>query len=147
MPAGPYRPTIPYPGDWDLDAACLGEDPAMFFPGQGEAHGPALRICADCPVKEPCLEHALKHERSGIWGGTSERERRRLRRMVGIEEPKELGLAPGRASPGNPRGTYCNGTNASYHSGCRCVECGAAHRAYNRAGRIRRAGGQQEDVA
>ena len=66
---------------WQDDAACLGMDPDLFFPEQGDDQGPAKAICAICPVREPCLEKALTppFELFGIWGGSSERERRRMR--------------------------------------------------------------------
>lgn len=65
---------------WQADAACRGVDPDLFFPERGESTREAKEICGICPVRRACLEHALAHgERHGIWGGTSERERRRLR--------------------------------------------------------------------
>lgn len=69
---------------WMVDARCLDADPEAFFPEKGGSTREAKRICADCPVAEPCLEYALEHdERFGIWGGLSERERRRARRLRG----------------------------------------------------------------
>lgn len=66
--------------DWADRGACLGEPPALFFPGQGEDASIAKGICARCPVREECLDYAMRHtERFGIWGGLSERERRRIR--------------------------------------------------------------------
>jgi WhiB family redox-sensing transcriptional regulator len=62
-------------------ANCLGVDPELFFPGQGESTADAKAVCAGCVVRAQCLEHALTHaEKHGIWGGLSERERRRIRR-------------------------------------------------------------------
>lgn len=67
--------------DWS-DAACRGLDAELFYPGRGESTRPAKSVCRDCPVKAECLEFALvNHEGHGIWGGVSERERRRLRRV------------------------------------------------------------------
>ncbi len=69
---------------WMVDARCLDADPEAFFPEKGGSTREAKRICAECPVKEPCLEYALANdERFGIWGGLSERERRRVRRLRG----------------------------------------------------------------
>lgn len=69
---------------WMVDARCLDADPEAFFPEKGGSTREAKRICADCPVAEPCLEYALANdERFGIWGGLSERERRRVRRLRG----------------------------------------------------------------
>jgi hypothetical protein len=55
------------------------EHPAVnFFPGRGESAAPAKAVCRRCPVRSPCLEFALEHDVSGVWGGTSERQRRQL---------------------------------------------------------------------
>lgn len=68
--------------EWMVDARCLDADPEAFFPEKGGSTREAKRICADCPVTEACLEYALENdERFGIWGGLSERERRRVRRL------------------------------------------------------------------
>lgn len=53
----------------------------LFFPTRGEATREARDICAECPARAACLDHGLA-EKVGIWGGTSERERRRLRRKL-----------------------------------------------------------------
>ncbi len=67
---------------WRNRAACKGIDPDIFFPVSEEDAEPAKAICAECPVREACLEHALAHrEREGIWGGFTERERRRIVRQ------------------------------------------------------------------
>lgn len=61
--------------------SCRGLDPDLFFPERGEPSVRAKQVCGDCIVRDECLRYALDHnERYGIWGGTSERERRRLRR-------------------------------------------------------------------
>lgn len=66
---------------WQADGLCRGLDPELFFPTRGEDAAPAKEICADCPVRNDCLEHALaNHENFGVWGGASERERKRIRR-------------------------------------------------------------------
>ena len=68
---------------WHEQAACRGLDPELFFPHRGESTAQACAVCHRCPVQLLCREHALlKPERFGIWGATSERERRRLRRKV-----------------------------------------------------------------
>ncbi|MFT5222359.1 MAG: WhiB family redox-sensing transcriptional regulator [Glaciecola sp.] len=70
--------------EWMLEAKCLDADPEAFFPEKGGSTREAKRICAACPVRDECLDHALvNEERFGIWGGYSERERRRMRRMAG----------------------------------------------------------------
>lgn len=67
---------------WLEKAACAGVDPELFFPGRGESTREARAICAGCEVRATCLEHALDAgEKFGIWGGKSERERRRIRRQ------------------------------------------------------------------
>ena len=75
----------PPPGGWRYRAACRGDDLDLFFPGRGESAEPARRVCAGCPVREPCLDYALRHGIThGIWGGLAERDRRALRsRRVG----------------------------------------------------------------
>jgi WhiB family redox-sensing transcriptional regulator len=61
--------------EWQERALCSQTDPEAFFPEKG--------ICGRCEVKAECLEYALGHdERFGIWGGLSERERRKLKRRV-----------------------------------------------------------------
>lgn len=74
-------PIEPLP--WAADAKCLQADPETFFPEKGGSTREAKRICAQCDVRDPCLAYALDNdERFGIWGGLSERERRRLKRMA-----------------------------------------------------------------
>ena len=64
---------------WWFAGLCAQTDPELFFPEKGGSTRAAKRVCAGCPVRAQCLEHALAHdERYGVWGGTSERERRRL---------------------------------------------------------------------
>ena len=66
---------------WQTDALCAQTDPEAFFPEKGGSTRDAKRICTTCDVRDQCLEYALQNdERFGIWGGLSERERRRLRR-------------------------------------------------------------------
>ena len=67
---------------WRNRAACRGVDPDIFFPVSDEEAVPAKIICGDCPVREACLEWALAtRERDGVWGGATERERRRMIRQ------------------------------------------------------------------
>lgn len=75
------------PPPWAADALCHGAT-EVFFPPVGGTGNRAKAICARCPVREECLEHALtKPEPFGIWGGTSENERRRMRRARGLTGP------------------------------------------------------------
>jgi WhiB family redox-sensing transcriptional regulator len=69
---------------WQEQALCAQTDPEAFFPEKGGSTREAKRICVGCDVKGECLEYALgQDERFGIWGGLSERERRRLKRAAG----------------------------------------------------------------
>ena len=69
------------PEPWMDYAACRDLDPDIFFPGAGSEGNEAKKVCAVCPCKKSCLDYALRTEiKHGIWGGTSERERRALRR-------------------------------------------------------------------
>ncbi len=68
---------------WQEQALCAETDPEAFFPEKGGSTREAKKICTGCEVKAQCLEYALANdERFGIWGGLSERERRRLRRRT-----------------------------------------------------------------
>src|SRR5690348_6062526 len=71
---------------WMRDGKCRGIDPAEFFPSDGLGVDRARRVCEDCPVRAECLEYALEYRiEHGVWGGASERERRRiLRRRRGV---------------------------------------------------------------
>jgi WhiB family redox-sensing transcriptional regulator len=66
---------------WMADGKCRELPPETFFPTDGVGVEIARRVCAGCPVKEPCLEYALFHRiEHGVWGGHSERARRRILR-------------------------------------------------------------------
>jgi WhiB family redox-sensing transcriptional regulator len=68
---------------WMQQARCLYAEPDTFFPEKGGSTKEAKRICAGCEVRAECLEYALANdERFGIWGGLSERERRKLKRLA-----------------------------------------------------------------
>lgn len=109
----------PEPPPWKAKASCAGADRDLFFPGRGENDriNAAKAICASCPVRVECLDFALANrELFGIWGGTTEKERRRLRarrqpgrpaveesrrrtvramatRLTSVEIARELGLS------------------------------------------------------
>lgn len=69
------------PVDWQTNARCTEVDPEIFFPERGGSSKAARQVCNNCQVRDICLEYALNNkEQFGIWGGTSERERRRLRK-------------------------------------------------------------------
>lgn len=80
-------PSLPDPPAWRDQGACRGADPALWFPERGQSCVEAKTICAGCPVRGECLDFALDlGEKFGIWGGKSERERRRMRpaRRTGV---------------------------------------------------------------
>ena len=67
---------------WQERSLCAQTDPEAFFPEKGGSTREAKKVCVGCEVRAECLEYALANdERFGIWGGLSERERRRLRRQ------------------------------------------------------------------
>ena len=66
---------------WQDRALCAQTDPEAFFPEKGGSTREAKKVCRTCEVRAECLDYTLEHdERFGIWGGLSERERRRLKR-------------------------------------------------------------------
>lgn len=68
---------------WQERALCAQTDPEAFFPEKGGSTRDAKKVCLSCEVRGDCLEYALANdERFGIWGGLSERERRRLKRAA-----------------------------------------------------------------
>lgn len=68
---------------WQERALCAQTDPEAFFPEKGGSTREAKKVCVSCDVRAECLEYALENdERFGIWGGLSERERRKLKRRV-----------------------------------------------------------------
>ncbi len=70
--------------EWHGRALCAQTDPEAFFPEKGGSTRDAKKICTGCDVRADCLSYALANdERFGIWGGLSERERRRLKRLAG----------------------------------------------------------------
>jgi WhiB family redox-sensing transcriptional regulator len=69
---------------WRSQGRCRGTDPDIFYPAVEDeaAAREAKAICSTCPVRTPCLEHALAvREKFGVWGGLTERERRRALRQ------------------------------------------------------------------
>jgi WhiB family transcriptional regulator, redox-sensing transcriptional regulator len=81
---GPIELTTELAAEWRARAACSGYQHALFFP-VGDTDGAAIErareICLNCAVTDDCLEYALEtNQRAGIWGGTTEEERRSLRR-------------------------------------------------------------------
>jgi WhiB family redox-sensing transcriptional regulator len=72
---------------WQARANCMGVDPELFFPERGASTREAKEVCRGCVVREDCLEFAIANgEKFGIWGGMSERERRRVRRARVLQQ-------------------------------------------------------------
>jgi WhiB family redox-sensing transcriptional regulator len=80
--------------DWMSQGNCRAMDPAVFFPSDGIGVQAAQRVCAECVVKNPCLEYALVNRiDEGVWGGASERHRKRLlnqhrRQAAGVRQER-----------------------------------------------------------
>jgi WhiB family redox-sensing transcriptional regulator len=67
-------------GSWVQHAACRGTGLGPYFPKGGASATPAKAVCAQCPVRRECLSYALQNTQlQGVWGGTSDAERRALR--------------------------------------------------------------------
>lgn len=90
--------------DWMAQGNCRYEPPATFFPSDGVGVEVAKRICAECPAKAPCLEYALRHRIDhGVWGGTSERQRRRILKKRRLDRVAELQVTAGEMEPASAR--------------------------------------------
>jgi WhiB family redox-sensing transcriptional regulator len=82
---GPTQLATGTVADWRVRAACAGYPNKLFFPTEGSTDEAAIEkaksICAVCAVADECLTYSLEtNQRSGIWGGTTEKERKSLRR-------------------------------------------------------------------
>lgn len=81
-PAGIVKQGGDLSTDWMAGGKCRDMDPSLFFPNDGIGVQVAQRICAECSVRSACLEYALTNRVDhGVWGGASERERRRILRQ------------------------------------------------------------------
>ena len=92
---------VPIVVRWRELAACRGADLDVFFPGRGESAEPARRVCATCPVREPCLDYALSSGVTcGVWGGLAERDRRELRtrRLGAARRERDTAIAAAAAA-------------------------------------------------
>jgi len=79
--------------EWAEHALCAQTDPEIFFPDKGGSTREAKAVCGRCDVRPQCLDYALSRvERFGIWGGTSERERRKIADTVAIRVLKRTGI-------------------------------------------------------
>lgn len=77
---------------WMARGLCAAKPPSLFFPSDGVGVEVAKRICEECPVRGTCLEYAIENRIDhGVWGGTSERERRRILKARGARRPVSVG--------------------------------------------------------
>lgn len=104
---------------WQVDAACRGLDPDLFYIERGELTASAKWVCASCPVTAECLDFALTHyEKFGIWGGRSERERRQLRRLLPPARPTSSKVCPRCGDTFRPSGRthrFCSADCRAHH--------------------------------
>lgn len=78
---------------WMAEGLCADKPPSLFFPSDGVGVDVARKVCADCPVRTECLEYALTNRIDhGVWGGTSERERRRIIKSRAGEQRTPVGV-------------------------------------------------------
>jgi WhiB family redox-sensing transcriptional regulator len=83
VPHGMAGNGLPVELQWQERALCAQTDPEAFFPEKGGSTREAKRVCLTCEVRSECLDYALANdERFGIWGGLSERERRRVKKRA-----------------------------------------------------------------
>lgn len=76
-----HRPELLIPLPWMGGANCATTDPELFFPRSGDSLTAVRRVCANCPVKQACLDYAIKNSvQAGIWGGRTLKERRAIQR-------------------------------------------------------------------
>jgi WhiB family redox-sensing transcriptional regulator len=112
---------------WMADAACRGLNSELFFLEKGESTAEAKAVCGACPVADACLAYALNNRIVfGIWGGKSEKTRKKLRRDL---VPCLRGVT-----------TVPHATQLSYRRGCRCDGCREANSQYVRLLRHKAAG-------
>lgn len=113
------RVAEPEDDEWRDRAVCSQSDPEIWFPQKGGSTRRPKSLCISCPVQQECLDYALTHdERFGVWGGYSERERRKLLKgeeviQLQVQE-RRIQDALNRPFPHGEKG---------YQRGCRCVAC------------------------
>ncbi len=105
---------------WQESSNCLGVDPDLFFPERGASTKEAKEVCRGCVVRNDCLEFALANgEKFGIWGGMSERERRRIRRQRALDRQAEAERLQVFAQGGALAGDQVGASGAKTASGAR----------------------------
>ncbi len=110
-------PRIHRPEPWTEFAACQYVDADLWFPVKGGLPRRAKRICMDCEVRAECLDYALRgNEQYGVWGGTSEKQRRRMRADLGLSRQCDAGLHEMTPANTSPRGSCraCNTTGSRH---------------------------------
>jgi WhiB family redox-sensing transcriptional regulator len=105
------------PPAWQAEAACIGAPPGLFFSERGDNAkiAAAKKLCAQCPVREECLEFGLM-EKHGVWGGLSERQRREVRRERAVvvgplplhRQPRDCAVCGDEFSPTSNSSTLCS---------------------------------------
>lgn len=131
---------------WMADASCRGMDPSLFFAERGAPTATAKAVCAGCPVTAECLAYAINlGERNGVWGGLSERQRRKIRTRLNGGTPGPP-TRRGHGAHGPKAQPIRHGTPSGYNLHRRsgenaCDDCADAWRTYRRdIERARRAG-------
>ena len=115
--------------EWGQFAACAGSDIELFYPEQGDDSKAAKRVCYECPVQQECLDYALiSIERHGVWGGTSEKQRRTMRQQMAPRCELCRDLAT----------TTARGTYSHYCARCRISTLQKQRTEYNEAKTNRR---------
>lgn len=116
---------LPDPRQWD-GALCAQSDPDAWFPEKGHPSTTAIRICQACPLRQACLDYAVENgERYGIWGGMSERNRRKL---PGYRTATDARLID--PTPGAGCGTYAGAKAHSTRGEKACGPCRQVQREY-----------------
>jgi WhiB family redox-sensing transcriptional regulator len=80
LPVTMPGPSAPALGEWHGRGLCVGADPGVFFPSNGDPGPEARETCAACPVRGDCLNYATDADEFGIWGGLDQQGRRNLKR-------------------------------------------------------------------
>lgn len=133
-------PVLAGPQPWMVHASCRGAGGEVFFPTRGEPTAEAKAICAGCPVRAECLTFALESgEKYGIWGGRSERERRKLRKVMLAGQPR----APRPINHGSTSGYATHLKRGEVP----CDSCRRAHAAYHRDRKARARLARQDPAA
>lgn len=116
------------PYEWADRGACKGLDVSIFFAEIGERYVEAKKVCAVCPVFHECREWAIAHESDGFWGGTNERQRRKIRLERQIQYRKPFFRSECGTEQGYQRHYWLQKTQGVAN---RCQACLKAHVEHN----------------